>query len=626
MKDKKIGTTSRFYVKLKNEGDLDLLKETAKNTYTEIVSQNEYMPLWYTLKCTSRTPYSAMEAANFFYETDHFAATEPEFMVNISTDDTYFTKKVSGTSSIERSLMLTPNDNFYNDQWSLNNTGQYGGTKGIDIKAKDAWDITTGNSSVTVAIVDDGFERDHQDLDSNVSGNGYDAINETIPSAVVGSHGTAVAGIIGAEQGSNQGVSGVSPNAKLMSITATTLSSCIHGINWAWQNGADVINNSWSNTMPSNQLDNAITNALTLGRNGKGTIVIFSAGNDNTAVAYPANSNPDILAIGAMSPCGERKTPSSCDGGNWGSNFGNELDVIAPGVFIPTTDRQGVNGYDGSDYTTNFGGTSAAASHVAGVAALVLSVNSDLLVQEVNNIIEQSAQKVGGYTYEATAGRLNGTWHNEVGYGLVDAHAAVLMAESMKGLCFDNFIVSENIRIGDLYNQGANVSIKATNAIADNAIAAYHAGESVLLQPGFYVPEGASFRAVLIGCSSTHFPSNSRMLSSTESVVHNGNGANGQEEGVFEQETKELSSEELTEKDWVMYPNPAENTLSFRLQQGATYTINIYNSGGYEVSGLDYFTDQFGGIDISRFATGTYLVKVFNHETGEIKTEKLIIE
>lgn len=77
-----------------------------------------------------------------------------------------------------------------------------------------------------------------------------------------------------------------------------------------------------------------------------GCVVIFASGNDNNGVNYPANSNPNILTVGAMSPCGERKNPNSCDGENWGSNFGTELDIVAPGVLIPTTDRQGNNGYN----------------------------------------------------------------------------------------------------------------------------------------------------------------------------------------------------------------------------------------------------------------------------------------
>ncbi|OFX60940.1 MAG: hypothetical protein A2066_02040 [Bacteroidetes bacterium GWB2_41_8] len=221
-----------------------------------------------------------------------------------------------------------------------------------------------------------------------------------------------------------------------------------NGINWAVQNGAHIISNSWgSDLLISSLIDDAITNALTNGRGSLGCVVVFATGNDNGAVKYPANSNPDILAVGAMSQCGQRKSPTSCDTEfRWGSNFGATLDIVAPGVLIPTTDRTANDGYNlntekaihprsggtlltsdyaNNDYTVWFNGTSSACPHVAGVAALVLSANPSLTGQQVRDIIEQTAQKVGGYNYTTTTGRTNGIWHNEMGYGLVNALCAV---------------------------------------------------------------------------------------------------------------------------------------------------------------------------------------------------------
>ena len=441
--DPKIGLSPYFYVKLKDRNDYALLDEFASENDAVVVGQNRFMPLWYTMKCTSSSTKTAIEVANLFKESGAFTYAEPDLM-----PDNFF---------------QCVNDPEFPDQWGLENTGQFGGTAGIDINACDAWEITTGSRDVAVAVLDHGFEMNHPDLAGNNLGTGFDTGSGTSPSLVLGSHGTACAGIVGAVQDNNTGVSGVAPDARLISIsnplflTSTVIQELADGINWAWANNADVISNSWgSNALSSALIDNAITNALNNGRGGLGTVVVFSAGNANGAVIYPASSNPDIVCVGAMSMCGERKNPSSCDGETWwGSCFGNELDIMAPGVQIATTDRQGANGYNttagtAGDYVGNFNGTSSACPAVAGVAALILSINPCLTHDEVEDILEQTAQKVGGYTYTTTTGRPNGTWDNEMGYGLVDAEAAVIAAEATlpTGSNFDLYIKDRPFDIG----------------------------------------------------------------------------------------------------------------------------------------------------------------------------------
>lgn len=252
------------------------------------------------------------------------------------------------------------------------------------------------------------------------------------------------------------------------------------GFNYAWRNGASVISNSWSSSVQYEILDDAISAALTNGRNGLGCVVAFASGNDNSSVNYPANSNPDILVVGAMSPCGQRKNPNSCDGEGWGSNYGSTLDVVAPGVLIPTTDITGSAGYTTGDYVSNFNGTSSACPHVAGVAALILSVNPNLSQKQVANIIEKTAQKVGGYNYSTTSGRSNGTWNNEMGYGLINAFAAVASIVQ-----FNNQTVSANKTV-------SGSDIMATNVTVNNkAKLTFNFTNSIMITQPFTVEQGA---------------------------------------------------------------------------------------------------------------------------------------
>ncbi|MEO0776446.1 MAG: S8 family serine peptidase [Bacteroidota bacterium] len=413
--DDMVGLSQYFYVKLRQKEDLQLLREQCKGNGAQIVGQNKYMPLWYTLQVDQRGDKNALDLANLFYESGLFEFSEPSLMVG--------------------NFGLSANDPLFADQWGLEHTGQNGWTTGTDMRACDAWETTQGSREIVVAVLDDGIELNHPDLVQNIWPQSYNTITASSPSSVYGGHGTACGGIVAAARDNNRGVSGIAPNVRLMSISHTLTftpnvrQELADGINWAWMNGADVISNSWgSNALSSAFIDNAITAALNSGRGGLGTVVVFAAGNSNSSVIYPASSNADIVAVAAMSPCAERKSPTSCDLELWGSSFGSQIDVMAPGVKISTTDRQGTAGYDPGDYTPDFNGTSSACPAVAGIAGLILSINSCLDHDEVEDMLEENARKVGGYAYATTAGRPNGTWFNETGYGLVDADACVAAA------------------------------------------------------------------------------------------------------------------------------------------------------------------------------------------------------
>lgn len=414
--ENEIGLSHLFYVKLFNEGDIGKLEEMAMRNHVEILGSNLFMPLWYTLSCSKQSNGNALLMANTFYESGLFESSEPDWLIqNISL------------------CANTPNDALFNTQWGLENTGQYGGTIGIDIKACQAWQITKGSNNVIVAVVDAGIELNHPDL-TNMHPISYDteSLGLFSSSQVWGEHGIACAGIIGAAH-NNIGTAGIAPNCPLMSISANwgyqntppgLTAKLANGINFAWQNGASVISNSYGHytTPPSALLNSAISAALTQGRNGLGCIVLFSSGNSNEPVAYPANqtgSNADVLAVGRINYLGQPLA----------SGNGPELDIVGPGYNISTTDIQGALGYDPSDYNVNFGGTSASCPAVAAVAALVLSVNNNLTQQQVNSILLNTAQKIGPVSY--SPGYQYGLWNQFMGYGLVDANAAVLMAQSL---------------------------------------------------------------------------------------------------------------------------------------------------------------------------------------------------
>jgi subtilisin family serine protease len=414
-----VAVTNYIWVGLKNEMDIMKLSSEASKINFSIVGQNPFMPEWVMLCPEENAQLNQVAASNVLFETGMFAAVEPELLGNAKHDCT--------------------NDPLFANQWGLSNTGQNGGTVGSDTRVCGAWNYTTGSNAVDIAIIDEGVEANHPDLDGNLQNTGYNTMTGTSPSVVYGSHGTSCAGIAAAEGNNSLGVTGVAYNADWFSVSVDfnsfTWAQMSDGFNWARLNGAEILSNSWGWNNPSALFDAAVTNAVTLGRGGLGCVVLFSAGNDNlTALIYPKNSNPALVVVGAMSPCTERKSPTSCDGESWwGSNRGAGLDVMAPGVIISTTDRQGTAGYNTSagvagNYTGGFNGTSSACPHAAGVAALILSANPCLTQAQVEQIMKRTSRKVGAYVYGGVL--VDGSWNTEMGHGLLDAEAAVIMAST----------------------------------------------------------------------------------------------------------------------------------------------------------------------------------------------------
>jgi len=459
-----IGTSDIFYVMLKEIKDTILIRNIAEQKNVQILKQVQYMPLWYILSIQNSTFENSLEATNYFFETGYFEDVDPAFMFNFRGNCT--------------------NDPKFNELWGLENPSYYR----IDINACNAWTITRGER-IKVAVLDDGIYTLHDDLEANIHPMSFDALTGTSPSVFRGnSHGTHVAGIIAAVKDNNLQVVGVSPESKIMGvshsmkITYTYLAEMANGISWAWKNGADVINNSWGdhNDMIYNTaiIENAIDFALRYGRGEKGCIVVFASGNNTPEIHYPANSLDDIMTVGSIIYYGLRAENSA---------YGTKLNVVAPGVDIYSTTAY--------NNIKEFSGTSQAAPHVAGVAALVLSVNPNLTGQQVRNIIESTAQKINpysisnpdGYNYTITPERPNGTWHEEVGYGLVDAHAAVLAAlenTCYTGLPIINGNISQNTTINTPSYACGKVSIPNGVTLTITSVLECDFDASIIIEPG----------------------------------------------------------------------------------------------------------------------------------------------
>jgi uncharacterized repeat protein (TIGR01451 family) len=339
-----------------------------------------------------------------------------------------------------RHFDAVPNDTFYGSQWPLKNSPSSGNG---GISAEAAWDTTTGNQNIVVGVIDSGIDIDHRDLKDNIfvntaeipnnnidddsngfvdDVNGWDFIHHdrtVFDSANDDFHGTHVAGIIGARGNNSAGIAGVNWNVQLMPLKAIgpgggTDSVILEAYNYAKmmrQRGVNlrVLNNSYGGQPISESLFNGIKE---LG--DAGILFVAAAGNDtlnNDSVPhFPATADlPNVISVAA-----------STQGGFFASEFSNRgaqtVHLAAPGDEILSTTPHGYSGTglvaantdpDGSTYS-NLSGTSMAAPHVTGAAALAIAANPGITMQKLRAAVMFGVDESGlFFTRTITQGRLN---------------------------------------------------------------------------------------------------------------------------------------------------------------------------------------------------------------------------
>jgi subtilisin family serine protease len=459
-------------------------------------------------------------------------------LVNYSHPD--FISKVEPSS--------IPADPYFTAQFNLHNTGQilpngHSGTSGADINAPEAWDMTKGKSSIVIAVIDEGVSSGHPDLPNSrqirLPGSNFASGDPDDPSPKSNdNHGNACAGIIAASH-NTQGVAGIAPYCKIMPIRIPfgnyPSSTYADAITFAASKGADVISNSWGfgTDYPYLYPDivSAISSATISGRSGKGCVVTFAAGNtadhttgDDGHIVFPSNVTVEgVLTIGASDR--DDKQAQYSPTSNLSSSNNQILDIVAPShkayscqmageTFEAwTIDIPGSAGYNpwntngdcgnipafGSlmptsgtnyeSYTGYFGGTSCSAPEVAGVAALMLSVNPTLTQLQVSNTIQQRARKAGGYTYQITSGISNGTWNPQMGHGVLNAYAAISDVCTNVNLTYYVFSEDETIQsCGNVYINNVEVTTNADLEVI--------APGTVSIEGPFNVSEGSTFNVL----------------------------------------------------------------------------------------------------------------------------------
>lgn len=302
-----------------------------------------------------------------------------------------------------RAYDTTPNDTHFPSQYGLAN-----------IKCPQAWDRTTGDTAVTVAVLDTGVNASHEDLVGRLDmAHGWDFVNNDSNPADDYGHGTSVSGVIGATTNNSQGVAGVDWQCQIMPVKVLDnqgrgdMDDILDGIVWAVSNEADVINMSFGQYTPNTQLHNACQDAY-----NDGVVLVAAAGNGNTdQLTYPA-SYSFVLAAAAVDSADHRSVWSGIDPETFrqqASNYGTWVDICAPGTGIYSTHMNG--GYSGT-----FNGTSYASPFVAGLAALIKAADAGLSNQQIMDKIKDTTDDIDG---------LNPGFEGLLGTGRINAYLAL---------------------------------------------------------------------------------------------------------------------------------------------------------------------------------------------------------
>lgn len=375
-------------------------------------------------------------------------------------------------------------------QWHLRKTNIGGTVVNQHANVETAWDFTKGEGA-TIAVIDDGVDTGHEEF----TGSGKIAFARDVTRGVDGAqpvffsdrHGTACAGVAAAN--GNHGASGVAPKSNLMPIrlrSALGSQDEADAFFWAASHGADVISCSWgpedgdwwdNNDPTHNQVvplpDStrlAIDWAVNNGRNGKGCIITWAAGNGHEPVENDGYASYEkVVAVAACNDRGEQALYSDFGPSVWcafPSNHGDSS--ITPGIW--TTDLTGPQGYnEGSpqlgdaagNYTNSFGGTSSACPGAAGVAALVVSRNPDLRWDGVKDIMKRCCDRI-----DSQGGGYDANGHsNKYGYGRLNARKAVMLAVPKSVSLVTQHRAFQDVAIKDHQTSKLSVNVGDTKPI-----------------------------------------------------------------------------------------------------------------------------------------------------------------
>lgn len=452
-----------LFVKIPGTPSKAEAEEWCRSNNMTLVKQYKYIPQWYLVSFNGDTIGKSVDLV----EKRIVEQAEPSFSIPLELK-TYI-----------------PADEHFFKQWHLHNWGGTAdGLTGDDhAHVAEAWTVMkhfTGSmgSGVKLAIMDDGFDLDHEDLAGQfLPGHNFGDGGDLPYPGAQDAHGTCCAGVAAAKADNDLGVAGACPDCMIipirMRMTGTSLDSiAIEAFEWAADAKADIISNSWGPADGGGAVDmgqplkDLVATLATTGRNGKGTIILFAAGNGSESIDGDGfASNPDVFGIGASRADGKRSSYS---------DFGMALDFMAPSN---DTDSSGGDGWSGGSYldgiwttdntnggynpgqlqgdatgkyVSEFGGTSSACPLAAGITGLVLAANPALTRDQVYDIYKTTSDKISkGAVNPGENDYDENGFSSHYGFGRINACEAVKKAFKMAGKDVKNIVCGDDVEVSD---------------------------------------------------------------------------------------------------------------------------------------------------------------------------------
>ena len=403
-----------------------------------------------------------MKATNLFLYVEpdfinYGSGIKNEFNLTIKEDERYTT---------------TPNDPFFSRQWGLDNDGTFSlspSTVDADVDMTEAWDFTTGNPNITMAVMDSGLKMNHpefsgrlwvntgeiangSDTDNNTyidDINGWDFVNNDNNPSDDHGHGTNVAGIATATGNNGIGYAGVDWSCKVMPLKVLDAnnsgfnSNIIESFYYAIDKGVKVISISIGGSGFSTAYQTAIDTAY-----NNGIVVVACMMNFNNGVPYYPAAFNNTIAVGSTDSNDERTEPFFWSATS-GSNYGSHIDVVAPGNYM-----YGLSYNSNTNYNSYWGGTSQATPLVSGICSLMLSLNPNLTVDEIKAILRNTAEDEVGDAQDSAG------WDQYYGAGRVNAFNALQQVLSTDDYDLSRLTIYPNPVIDNLLISTSTGTIK----------------------------------------------------------------------------------------------------------------------------------------------------------------------